>query len=380
MAIWPWPPRGDLIELNEWLTDVIRTKNLEQRFSQRQSPRQSYLFNHIFTEDQYQGARALIRQNTSIQIPDWTLAVDIGAIVVDSAPLVNYGEPGVYIGDQMIVWQSNTRYESVTVIDTDSGNGLYLDGLTDDYENAKLIPLRNAQAPGGLIGSRRAGAFIDCQIQFDLVGSRDIGQSSYSRYRGEDVISECPVVASETFGESITWPFDTVDSGVGYPDLVATRSAPDSETVMRWHVFTREDLYVLRRFIHSRRGRWKQFWLSSFKPDFTLAQQIGASDGFIVVYAPGGITDLGVLSFDIEISGMYYRRVTSYTSGFDSNERPTLTLNIDSVVGATISTDKRISILRHMRFNSDRVEFNHQFNTETRLSASVAIPCLELPQ
>ena len=143
MAIWPWQINGELIEANEWLTDVIRAKSSEQRFAQRQIPRQSFVFSHNFTEQGYNAARSIIRQNSSLQVPDWTLAVDVGSVVVDSAPLVTYSEPGVYIGDQVLVWESPTKHEAAAVVDTDSGSGLYLDGISDDYDNAKIIPLRS---------------------------------------------------------------------------------------------------------------------------------------------------------------------------------------------------------------------------------------------
>jgi len=379
VAIWPWKTRDALIETNEWLTDVIRTKNSEQRFSQRQSPRQSFQFSHTFNEIEFQAAKSIIRQNTTLQVPDWTLSIFAGEVLVDSSPQINYTEAVLYAGDQVAVWESPTKYESATIIDRDSGAGYTLDALSDDYDKAYIAPLRSAQAPEGLQAERRAGKYIQCQIQFDLTDSRDIGQSDYATYRGDDIISDCPVISGESFNDSINWPIDAVDNGIGYPDYFVTRNTYDAFTVMRWHVFNRSSLYTLRRFVHSRRGKWKRFWLPSFKSDFVLAQQISMSDGFVVVYAPEGITDLGMATFDIEIAGQYLRRVTSYSdAGFSTNGRAILQLNIDSVIGVTLASDSRISMLRHLRFNSDRVEFNHQYNSERRISTSASIPCIEV--
>lgn len=379
MAIWPWQINGELIEANEWLTDVIRAKSSEQRFAQRQIPRQSFVFSHNFTEQGYNAARSIIRQNSSLQVPDWTLAVDVGSVAVDSAPLVTYSEPGVYIGDQVLVWESPTKHEAAAVVDTDSGSGLYLDGISDDYDNAKIIPLRSAQAPEGLQGSRRAGPRIETSIEFNLTDARDIGQSAYPKYRGHDLVTDCPVIAGETFSEPLQWPLDSIDNGVNYPTHFATRNTWDASFMMRWHVFNRADLYSLRRFIHSRRGKWKSFWLPSFRNDFTLAQQIGASDGFVVVYAPDGITDLGYATFDIEIDGQYYRQVTGYSASTAADGRAILQLNIDSAIGTTLGAGSRISYLRHLRFAADRIEFNHQFNRASRISTHCAVPCIEIP-
>ena len=103
------------------------------------------------------------------------------------------------------------------------------------------------------------------------------------------------------------------------------------------------------------------------------------SDGFVVVYAPDGITDLGYTTFDIEIAGQYYRRVTSYSASTAADGRAILQLNIDSAIGTTLGAGSRISYLRHLRFAADRIEFSHQFNRASRISTHCAVPCIEMP-
>lgn len=375
-VVWPFPIRETFIESNEWLTDVIRAKGAEQRFAMRRAPRQRFQFLHSFTEENLQAARAIVRQNPDFLVPDWSMSVNIGAVAPGSDGFVNYGEPysGLSDGDTAILWESVDKYEAVVIENADSADGFFLDNVENTYERARLLPARTGQAPDGLNVSRVAGPRVEASIDFDLTDSKDIGRSNYARYEGNDLVTDCPVISSDSFEEPIFWPTDDVDGGIPYPTLMTTRNTYDARYMMRWHVFTRDTLYTLRRFIHSRRGRWKSFWLPSFKSDLVLAASIGSADTSITVYAPNGVTDLGVTSFDIEINQTYYRRVTSYSTT-TANGLPALTLNI-TATGENLNSDVRVSFLRHLRFEADRVEFQHAAQGGT----VVSVPCIEVAQ
>lgn len=374
---WPFPPREQVIESAEWLTDVIRAKGDEQRFAQRNVPLRRFIYQHTLTEEHYQAARAIIRQNGAVLCPEWPLAVNVGAVSSGASVVVAYGQPdgGIDIGTQVLLWQGADHYATATVIDTDSADTFTLDSVARSFSNARLVPLRTAVIPQGLQGSRPAGPMVQCSVEFDLTESEDLGASPYSQYQGDDLVSDCPVIAGESFAEPLAYPVDVVAPDVSFSSLFNVRSRYDSKTVMRWHVFTRSDLYTLRRFIHSRRGKWKAFWLSSFKRDFTLAQAVGAASTSILVYAPAGVTNLGFTSFDVEIAGTYNRRVTSYSTGTPVNGRATLQLNI-AATGTAVPVSARVSYLRRLRFDADRIEFNHM----AAGGVSVAVPCVELAQ
>lgn len=374
MVVWPFEPLTPLLESNQWLTDIIQSKTNEQRFAMRQNPRQSFLFTHSLDDSQYQAARSLLRANESFYVPDWTVRHHVGAIEPSSLDLISYGLPymGIRDGDKALLWESSSLYEIVTVIQADSSDVFYLDSVTNNYSSAYFMPLRTGQSIDGLIGSRTAQPRTVVQIEFELTDSEDIGDSNYSQYQSDDLISECPIVAAQVFSEGAAYPLRSIDPAINYPELLRRRDQMEFTTVMRWHVFSDVDLYSLRQFIHSRRGRWKSFWLSSFRSDFVLSSAIGAADNSIAITVAGGVTDLGVTSFDIEIAGTYRRRVTSYS--VDSNG--VLILNINSPTGAALGTDSRVSRLRHLRFDADRIEFNHAASG----GVSVSVPCREVAQ
>lgn len=373
MVVWPFEPRTPLLESNEWLTDVIQSKTNEQRFAMRQNPRQSFVMSHTLDDAQYQAARALVRANESFYVPDWALKYHVGAIGPSSYDLIEYGLPymGIVDGDVALLWESESRYEVITIEQADSSDLFHVAQITNWYSNAYLIPLRTGQTEQGLSGARSANPMIDVQIQFDLTDSRNLGSSDYPQYQSDDLIDDCPKVAGDTFAERASYPLSNVDPGIHYSELLRKRDLMSMVTAMRWHVFTDAEIYSLRRFIHSRRGKWKSFWLSSFRSDFELTSAIGAADNSISVRAKSGVTDLGASSFDIEIAGSVRRRVTSYSAAGD-----VLTLNIDSPTGVAYSTSARVSRLRHLRFAADRIEFVHAASG----GVAVTVPCIEVAQ
>lgn len=377
MAVWPFKPRDGLVEVLEWKTDIIRSKTTEQRLSIRSIPRISYQMDHVLSEQEYHAARAIIRQNSALQVPDWTRFIDVSSLDAGSTVLVNFNQEDInlQVGDSVLIWSSSADYE-VCIIDAVDSNGVTVGSVLLDYSNPRLLPLYSANAPIGLQSSRGADRFPSLSITFELTESIDLGHSDYSQYRGHDVIDDCPIVASERFSEPLAWLFESIDNEIAPPIYSTLRDIPDARYMMRWHPFTRSELAAIRYFLYSRRGRWKSFWLSSYARDFELAATIGASDNTITVYAPRNITDLGFTTFDIDIysSAHYYRQVNSYAIGSELNGRQTLTLSINTSLGVSLSSVDRISYFRCLRFDADRIELHHQANAGT----TIAIPCLEV--
>lgn len=373
-AIWPFQIREQLLDASEWKTDIIPTYNGEQRLAMRHAPRETLIYSHTLTQQAYQGARALVRADPTaqFQIPDWRHFVKVDAVAAGSNVFVDYGEPWAELadGDTVLIWQGPTQYEQATIAAVDSADGLTLASVAGNYVAPYIMPLRAAIAPDGLQSDRSAGPVVQSQIEFLLTDSRDQGHNPYPLYLTYPVITDCPVIASGSFAEPLAHDLDVFDPIIGYPDLTLTRAPSVEQFAIRWHVITRADIYRLRRFFHYCRGKWKAFWLPSFTRDLQLVANIGAASTTMTVKAPGGITDLGMDIFDLDIDGRYYRRITSYSvSG--SN----LILHFSGALGSTIKTDARISFLRKLRFDADRLLFTHQ----AKSGAFVQVPCVEVP-
>jgi len=210
-------------------------------------------------------------------------------------------------------------------------------------------------------------------IAFILTETADLGSSSYEQYRGHDVVPDCPILGGGSFDDGTAFEVSAFGSPASDDFWLRARDDVEFTFQTRWHKFTDADVFSLRQWLHSRRGRQKAFWLPSYAKDLTPAQPISGTT--VTVYND----ILGRSSFDIEIAhkdGTVYRRqVTASSAGAPVNGRPTADLTIDSSVTINLDDIARISYLVCSRFDADRVELEHRAKGGT----VVQMPCREVP-
>jgi hypothetical protein len=188
----------------------------------------------------------------------------------------------------------------------------------------------------------------------------------YGQYRGMDVVDNCFVVAGGSFAESFKLSLQGFDNGTANPYYLLNRTLADVGFQVRWQSQDMAVMYDVIRFIHSRKGKQRAFWVSTKSKDLTSADGI---TGTTV-----SVTDItrDDVPFHIEIVSAgtsYYREVTAIVENTDG----TYDLTIDSAL--TLSDVDRISFLICARFDSDSIEIRHE-----PTYSSIQIPCLEIPE
>jgi hypothetical protein len=374
--IWPFIPRDELIEALEWRTDIIQAKSAEQRIAIREAPRRVFNMDHHLTEYEYTSAKAMMREAETFYVPDWAQSTAVGPVSPGSSVLIAGDFTDVQFGDVAVLWESLRNFEQVDI--TLDSNGATLATVVNVYASARLIPLWLAHCPEGLLASRSAGGIVQSSVAMNVYENTDLALSTYTQYRSLDVVPSCPIVAGGSFEESLQWPLSAFDNDQSIPEYIRQRTYPNLIFNMRWHLTTRAETYVLRQWLHSRRGRQKAFWLSSWGNDYEPAASILASTT-LKIYALDGTTGLGFTgAFDIEIvstAGVsYYRRVSVAQLSTPIGGRPVIDLTINSTLTLTLANIKRISILRCARFEADRIELLHQ----AAVGTIVAVPCIEI--
>lgn len=375
--IWPFKPRDELIEALEWRTDIFQAKAGEQRIALREAPRRVFNMDHHLTEYEYSSARAMMREAEVFYVPDWAQSTRVGAVSAGSAVNIPDDISYVDMGDTAILWESVSNFEHVSV--TIDSNGTTLAEVVNNYTDARFIPVWLAHCPDGLSVTRSAGAIIQSSVSMAVYENTDLAYSAYSQYRGIDVIPSCPVVGDGSFNESLSWALSAFDNSQSIPSYLRRRNYPDVVFQMRWDETSSQDIYSLRQWLHSRRGRQKAFWLSSRGKDFEPADDISGTT--VTIYALDGITGLGrSIFFDIDItstSGVsYYRRVSLAVPGTPISGRSTIDMTIDSSLTIALGDIKRISVMRCARFDSDRIELLHR----AAVGTAVQVPCVEIPE
>lgn len=377
MTAWVYKPRGEIVEAVEWFTDIIASKGTEQRLALRHEPRRTFNFSHVLTDYEYTGALAIIRRHqgtNALQVPDWPQYRAVGAVSSGSSVYVDADLTYVDMGDTGLLWQSESRWETVSV-SVDS-NGTVLASVANSYTNALLIPLWDAVCPQGIAGERTGAALNRCSGAFITTENTDLSSTSYTQYRGHDVVPVCPIIGS--LDESMSYdtsPFDNQQSALY---LLRKRDYVDYRFAMTWRETSIAGKYELRQWIHSRRGRQKAFWLSSYSKDYEPAASVSGTT--LTVYAPPGFVGIGhTVAFDIEVyeknGTSNYRQVTAATTGTPVGGRDTLDLTLDTTLTVNLGDISRISFMRCARFDSDRIEFSHQPSA----GYAVTVPCVEVP-
>lgn len=379
MRVWPFKARAEMIETLEWRSDVIRAKSEEQRIALRDAPRRDFNLQHLLDHPMYAAARALIRVAEELTVPDWTQSVKVGAVNAGTSVSVSFDTAGLdySAGSDAIIWADWDDWELVEIESADS-TGVVIAEVLTSRPDVRLIPTVVGMAFEGMSADRPAGRYIPSSVRISVTQTENIAASSYPQYRGHDVMTVCPVVSDGAFGESVVWPAEVIDSGLGLQVWLQERSIPDESFMIRWHEFDRAGIRSLREWLHSRYGRQKAFWASTWATDFLLAASIGASDTSIQVFRYQLFGDLPREDFDIEvvIDGVrYYRRVTSVIDGGTVEGKATWHLAIDSALGVSATEADRISYLRCARFDADRVELLHRAGE----GMAVSVPCVEVP-
>lgn len=376
MQIWPFKPRQEMIETLEWSTDILQAKSAEQRIARRTAPRRIFTIPHILTDYEYSSAQALIRGSQGdegFMVPDWGQPTNLGALIPESQTVLNVDLSDVDIGDTALIWESNSSFEQVSI--TADSNGLILTDVQNNYTSAKLLPLWPAETSDGLNNSRLGANFNSASISFLVSENNDLGASSYTQYRSLDVVPDCPVITGNA-EEAFSYPLSILDNQQSAVDYLRERDVMRAGFNMVWRLTTRANQWTVRRWLHSRRGRQKAFWLSSQGKDFEPAGSI-ASGTTVTVYSFEGIGNLTTLDIDIttHAGDSYYRRVSSQSAGTPVSGRSTIDFTVDSSLPAiSIDDIKRISLLRCSRFASDRAELRH----EASAGIFIQMPCVEI--
>lgn len=343
--VWPFAPLSEVVETASWLTDVLRTRSSEQRQNLRAVPRRELSYTHNLSDADVALAREYMRAADDWYVPDWTRMVH--ALAVSGGPVALPDGPAV-------IWRSPRDFEPVTA------TGGYLGPVLGAYGMVRIIPAYRARMVDGWTSARKAGGWSQGSVTFEIAEGVLEEGALYPQYQGHDFLNSPQIIGNSTFSEGLNWQQDVIDNQVAAPVGIRTLTYADVPFMVRWWS---RDIAAVRAWVNSRRGRWRSFWLPSWAHDMRKLSGSGASltvDQYDA--AEGHIAAL--------IGGILYPRGIQHAS---RNSSGTWSITLDSALPA--GDVARLMYLRHARFDSDRVEFQHK----AAAGVSVAVPCIEVP-
>lgn len=367
--LWPYKPLTGLKEFWQYNTDVLRSHDKEQRLSLRPGARRSFEIDHVLDSYQYASAQEIVRRYEDYYFPDWTqrivISVSQGTDVVIPIDTTCFD-----FGSFAVLWRSPGSYE-VLSISSSSSDGLIADVLSD-WTNVYLMPCWPAVLPEGMSISRLTKTYARVSLQFDITVQFQNPVSTYTQYRGIDVMTDCPLISSG-LEENLAWPVERVDNDIGQFFILRDKDYPDATYSLRWRLASQCAQQAMRRWLDSRLGRLNVFWISSRGKDFELATAAFSFDTTLTIVGLIGVAPLARTDFNIEVVLNDNTTLRYQVVNFALGAGSTLVLSLNSTVGQNfaISDVARISNLRLVRFNADRFEFAHNAVIGAHLSSTV---------
>ena len=224
--------------------------------------------------------------------------------------------------------------------------------------------------------SRITGRFTDLSQEFQANDNVDLGYDPSETYRDYPVLEYCPLIVSP-LSERIARDLDIFDNQSGLVEVDTVNSWVRRRYTIAMLRANKADTWAMRRWLHSRRGRQKAFWLPSFSNDLTLAQTTGLNPStltvkpFGAVQFYGGKLDLRIVLND---GRRFFAQVTSATVDGNGDEQLGLGTFLTSPP-ISPSDVKQIAIMSLVRFDADKITINY----DSAGFASMTVSAIEVP-
>lgn len=371
-------PQADFTESLEWRTDIVKTKATEQRIALRPLPRQTLSYKYQLTERQFSKIKIIMAEwaQRSFSVPMWMDAEYVGALSsgLTSIPIDDSLADYVY-GGLGLIFQDEDTFEAVELLDIHSGYINIKTPTNNSYTKAFIMPVLLTRADDGFKFTRTKNGFIEGDVSFTGTSTNDLGFSDKPQWKGKDILLD-PSIYVSNIGEKIYREVNKLDHLNGIFVLDATRNQAEHSQILSFHTLTREELWSVRRWLHSKKGKQKTFYVLSWNNDLNLVTDLTTASStlyvdsvkYSVYYRP---MSLAIVKKDGSI--LLYE-VISCVDNNDGTEAVLLSTQVGQDI--LVSEVEKISFVYHVRADVDRIELKHMTNRET----TIVIPIIEVPE
>lgn len=362
-------------EVLEWLTDIMSSETLvEQRRALRIAPRR-YLQASMYIQGRERQLLDLALFGWGARVwalPIWPdiqlLQQPIGQGVMRIPCATQYLDFHAG-GLAMIRGESAFTYEVVEILDVDP-NGLDLKRGTQRSWNigARLYPARPAQLVEQPQLTRLTDTLQSAEVQFLLLDPSDWeAVMPAATYRGRPVLERAPD-ESEDLTSSYNRLLATLDNAMSRPQVTDLASRALQVQGWRWIDLGRAARAELRSLLYALRGQQVPIWLPTHADDLQVVATVTALSTTLDIAWTGytrfsqGAPGRRDIRIQLANGSVFYRRITNSTELDENTER----LVINAALGELAEPAQfvRISWMSLCRLASDRVEFQHETDSE----------------
>lgn len=372
LVLFAFRAAGPITERFEWLTNVMRAYNGEQRIALRKHPRQSWDMRYKQSQADIQSRMNSAmwgRNYKPFGLPIWTdvtyiyegISAGTTVIYLDTQ-YFDYRESGLLL----LLYTSDLNNEAKEILEVHPDRLVLKRPLEKNFPDGALaMPVVICQPEGGMIREDIGNDVTVSKIRFRAIDNLERVTSPVSTYKGYEIIDDYNIRRSQNVASAILHPSVTVDGQTGPWDTFAFRQYPDEIVDWSWVADTPQKRWENKMFLMRQRGRQKVFWIRTRREDFILAETWGQSTTTMPVKNMGQelleLYPAQVRWIEVVLNDgtVFTRQIVGLSS--ESPDRLTQYIEVDAAPPSDILiTDvKYIGYLRLMRFDSDVVDIEH---------------------
>lgn len=371
---WYYMPQSKFRETFDWLTNVLNTKDTEQRIRLRKTPRASISYSYQLHES-YRGEAYNLAYSWSHRlfgVPIWNEQQVVKEIHQGDFELfVDTSYTLFSNGGLLYIYESDMNIAVVEISAVFSDKIVLKKPLTKSYINALVMPMVIGRARGGITFNEEFTTVIKSDITFDVSNVKfrpDIG--AWPVYNGKKIFNYDQIRISPpqpVFARLV----EVFDNGIAAPENFYTRNFTQKKYVMSFDITTKKDIYVIYGFFFSLYGMQKSFYLPTPYNELIVVEDIAAAGIVIVTSNTNFGKTFSRRDFRMILNDgtIFYRTIVS--SIIDNQGREVLTINLPFNRVILTSEIANINYLDEFRLDSDSVTL--EYTGANRVTGSVNI-------
>jgi len=355
--LWPFAAAQSVTEVLEWRTDVLLSRAGEQRIGRRTVPREIITYQHRLDALGLAQAAELARAGVVGEwlLPLWHMAGWPTARVVQGASEIAVDTT---VADYRALGFAALAVDGaaaslIEIAAVEPARLVLVAPLGPVSAQPIIAPVRRAIMTAPLSVSRRRQSDAVISATFTLLDGADLAASVGTQYLGYDVLLD-PSLMRQPLQSTLLRAVEYVDNGFGPIAVEPARDLVQRGETISLHDYGPAARWARRRWLWSRRGRQRSFWLPTWGWEFKMRAAM-TSGGTLLRVAP--FADLtGYVGRHIMLdlpSGPLWREITgAVADGADHR------LSI-AAPGVPVPIATPVHWLSHVRLDADRVEIGH---------------------
>ena len=361
-TLWPFLPLKQSREYLSFQTDLHDAYSASSRVSLRPA-RLELEYSYNLHANRFAEMKQLYAADplALFEVPVWNEASVAGA-VADTDTLINCDTDAEYEdGGRVLIYQGCDAHVAADISVVAPGQLALTAPVGQTFANALAIPLKTAQAPGGLQQGRQARRFYSASLRFLCQDMPDHAATTLPQYLGADYV-KCAGVVIEPLSGSVRQLAYTIDNGYGPVVVEPQRDVTEKRFMMTLVSDTPALRWQRKQWLHHMRGRDNEFWFPSWGGGLSLVDPVAAVDTSILIKPLfDSLTDY--VGRHVWLDDTAIREITAAVDD-GGNHRLTIT-----APGLAIPVETNVHLISRGHLDTDRVTIDHQrgFVAETTL-------------